>query len=95
MRIAPLVAMAAAAAVFNAAPAFAGEVTGNGKDTQGPAHSNSICAFSGLNDVPEGAPGHPPGHTQTYGHTMQLFDIVARFFNPSDRCNPNAPAPPE
>jgi hypothetical protein len=88
-----LAACAAAAAVMGAAPVFAGEVTGTGKDTQGPAHSNSICAFSGLNDIPEGAPGNPPGKTQNYGHTMLLFDIVARFFNPGDACNPHAPPP--
>ena len=35
-----------------AAPAFAGEITGNGKPTQGPAHANSICVFSGQNDDP-------------------------------------------
>jgi hypothetical protein len=98
MRTAPLIAMAAcaaAAAVMSAAPALGGEVTGTGKPTQGPAHSNSICAFSGLNDHPEGQPGNPGGKTQNYGHTMQLLDIVARFFNPSDACNPNAPPLPE
>jgi hypothetical protein len=33
-----------------ASTASAGEITGNGKPTQGPAHANSICAFSGLED---------------------------------------------
>jgi hypothetical protein len=55
------------------------------------AAANSICAFSGLNDNPAGAPGNPPGRVQNYGHTMQLMDIIARFFNPGDACNPNAP----
>lgn len=97
MRTAPFVTMAAcaAAAALSAAPAFAGEVTGTGKDTAGPAHANSICAFSGLNDIPEGAPGNPAGKTQNYGHTMQLFDIVARYFNPGDACNPHAEPEPE
>jgi hypothetical protein len=31
--------------------AQAGEITGNGKPTQGPAHANSICTFSGLEDA--------------------------------------------
>jgi hypothetical protein len=96
MRTAPFAAMAAcaaAAAVMSASPAFGGEVTGNGKSTAGPAHANSICVFSGLNDFPEGQPGNPPGKTQNYGHTMQLMNIVARFFNPGDACNPHAPPP--
>ena len=32
--------------------ASAGEITGNGKPTAGPAHANSICVFSGKNDDP-------------------------------------------
>lgn len=42
--------------VVSSASAFAGEVTGNGTPTQGPAHSNSICVFSGLDtqDMPDG-----------------------------------------
>jgi hypothetical protein len=42
------------------APAVAGEVTGNGKDTAAPDNASSICAFSGQND---GNP--PPGRTQS------------------------------
>jgi hypothetical protein len=34
----------------NAGAAFAGEVTGNGKPTGGPAHANSMCVFSGFNE---------------------------------------------
>ena len=30
--------------------AFAGEVTGRGNRTAAPAHANSICAYSGLED---------------------------------------------
>jgi hypothetical protein len=84
-----LVGCAAAALMLSCAPALAGEVTGNGKPTAAPDHANSICAFSGLNDVPEGAPGNPAGHTQNYGHTMQLFNLIPRLFNPGDACNPN------
>lgn len=88
--ITALAACAAAAAVMNS-PAMAGENTGNGKPTQGPAHANSICTFSGLNDDPDVAPF---GRTQNYGHTMQFYDIVAKLFNPGDACNPNAEPPP-
>src|SRR5262249_44223625 len=45
----------AAIAGSSACAAFAGEITGNGKPTGGPAHANSICVFSGHNDDP-GAP---------------------------------------
>ena len=47
------------AALALAAPASAGEVTGNGGDTQGPAHANSICAFSGLEDGDDNDDGIP------------------------------------
>jgi hypothetical protein len=36
----------------SAGAAYAGEITGNGKPTQGPTHANSICVFSGQNDDP-------------------------------------------
>jgi hypothetical protein len=62
-----------------AGSAFGGEVTGNGKPTQGPAHANSICTFSGQNDdpnapiVPPGptAPNGPGGRTQSYGQDVR------------------------
>ncbi len=63
-----------------AAPAaLAGETTGNGGTTpigeyRTPA---SICAFSGLNDVPDGSdePGDPfaPGRVQSFGDIVQQF----------------------
>ena len=79
-----------------ASPAIAGEITGNGKQTPikaqqsaeapaGPAQS--ICAFSGLNDVPDGSddPEDPfaPGRVQSFGDGVQQ---VVRTFpgNPSD-----------
>jgi hypothetical protein len=43
------VAMAAVMALA-AGPAFAGEITGKGKPTAGPAHAASECVFSGFND---------------------------------------------
>jgi hypothetical protein len=57
--------------------AFAGEITGSGKPTAGPAHANSICVFSGLNDDP-GAPldgsgeNGPGGTSQSYGQDNRL-----------------------
>lgn len=56
-----------------AGTAFAGEVTGNGKPTGAPDHANSICVFSGQNDVPEGDPEEgPPGRTQSYGQDVRM-----------------------
>lgn len=43
-------ALAVVMVVTMAGAAFAGEITGNGKATGAPAHANSACAFSGLND---------------------------------------------
>jgi len=50
-----LLVMAAAAVALATGAAFAGEVKGPGgapntNYTAAPAHANSICAFSGLND---------------------------------------------
>ena len=53
-----------------AGTAFAGEETGNGKDTQGPAHANSICVFSGQNDTPDD-PAPEGGRVQSYGQLVK------------------------
>ena len=50
-----------------ASTASAGEITGNGKPTQGPAHANSICVFSGLEDGEEGTPSGPGAPPQNWG----------------------------
>jgi len=73
------------------ATAFAGEVTGSGKPTQGPAHANSICVFSGLNDDPgaplDGSgPNGPGGKSQSYGQENRLGLISPHEFNPGDAC---------
>jgi hypothetical protein len=71
-----LVFGAFAAAMLAAAPATAGEITGNGKEIT--RHAKSDCAFSGYNDSPDGlwlpiGPGgalvqvDPGGRTQSYG----------------------------
>jgi hypothetical protein len=68
---------ACAFASFGVSAAFVGEVTGNGKPTAGPAHANSICVFSGLNDDPgaplDGSgPNGPGGTSQSYGQEDRL-----------------------
>ena len=62
-------------------PASAGEVTGSGNPTQGPAHANSICGFSGLEDgdddddgLPDPGAEYGPGATpQNWGHVRQFL----------------------
>jgi hypothetical protein len=76
-----------------AGTAFAGEITGNGKPTQGPAHSNSICAFSGLEDGDgAGFPGPGGAPPQNWGHSKELFGATpaerkGSGFQPGDSCN--------
>ena len=75
--------------------AQAGEVTGKGGDTQGPAHANSICVFSGLEDGEEGTPSGPGAPPQNWGHVQQAeraagatpHDLKASGFQPGDSCN--------
>jgi hypothetical protein len=63
------------------ARAAAGELTGNGKETAGPANANSICVFSGQNDdldAPlvvgdfELAPNGPGGIAQSHGQDVKI-----------------------
>jgi hypothetical protein len=63
--------------------AFAGEVTGNGGTTQGPAHANSICVYSGLNDDT----AEEPGRTQSYGQLVRQ-GLKPFLPSPGDACNP-------
>src|SRR5262245_5833707 len=79
-----------------ASPASAGEITGNGKPTQGPAHANSICSFSGLEDGDgAGFPGPGGAPPQNWGHVQQaerdagatVQDLKASGFQPGDSCN--------
>jgi hypothetical protein len=87
-------------------PAFAGEITGNGTPTQGPAHANSICVFSGQNDDPTApitsdptqAPNGPGGRTQSYGQDVRHGLLDHTIVTPGQACrggsNPdNPPAP--
>jgi hypothetical protein len=88
------------------APAFAGEITGNGKPTQGPAHANSICVFSGQNDdptapiisaepIPGVAPNGPGGRTQSYGQDVRYGLLNPSIVTPGQTCrggsNPDRP----
>jgi hypothetical protein len=81
-RVFAVAACTAAVAGVGAGSAFAGEVTGNGKPTQGPAHANSICVFSGQNDDPDApiappgptAPNGPGGRSQSYGQNVR-YDL--------------------
>jgi hypothetical protein len=76
-----------------ASTASAGEITGNGKPTQGPAHANSICTFSGLEDGDgAGFPGPGGAPPQNWGHSKEFFGATpaerkASGFQPGDSCN--------
>lgn len=84
-------------AALLAAPAVAGEITGNGTDIQ--INSRSECAYSGRNDTPEGIPGlDPGGQVQSYGQYIALdwFDANDAYPQaegfppiPGYSCNPN------
>jgi hypothetical protein len=101
MRLNRLVIVPAAAGALvlvGMSAASAGEVTGNGKPTQAPAHTKSICAFSGLEDgtdLPPGSPAGPGATPQNWGHVnqelraagMSSADIKASGFQPGDSCN--------
>jgi len=79
---------AAAVASVGAGSAFAGEVTGNGTPTQGPAHTNSICAFSGQNDNPTSTnPENPGGVAQSYGYSFVRNGLKDAVPSPGVACN--------
>ena len=95
-------AAAGAAVILSTGPAMAGENTGTGSPTQGPAHAHSICAFSGLEDGDDNDDGVPelpygPGVTpQNWGHVQQFLkgelgltnaQIKASGEQPGDSCN--------
>lgn len=69
------------AALAMSGPAVAGEVTGNGKTIA--MNGRSACAFSGLNDTPDGHPAtlDPGGRVQTYGF-FQSQTWLGEFINP-------------
>lgn len=80
---------------LSAGSVLAGEVTGTGEATAGPANANSICVFSGLNDDPNAplsldfdvAPNGPGGWTQNWGQLVSMFGIPGNApFNPGASC---------
>jgi hypothetical protein len=100
IRTKTLLVVAISAAVFvgaSASAASAGEVTGNGKPTAGPAHANSICVFSGQNDDPTAplsldpkiAPNGPGGHSQSFGQDVKL-GLDPHVVNPGIACGPGS-----
>jgi len=86
-------AVLAASVIGFGGTAFAGEITGGGKPTQGPAHANSICVFSGLEDGDgAGFPGPGGAPPQNWGHSKEAFGATpaerkASGFQPGDSCN--------
>jgi hypothetical protein len=89
-------AVCAAVAGLSAAPALAGETTGNGKrtpigeasDAGGPPHASSICSFSGQNDG-DPPPGRTAEHVQNWGQTPKEVrdEITPLGEHPGDACN--------
>ncbi len=90
LRIKSLVAAAlgaVAVAAFGAGSAFAGEITGSGKQTGAPEHARSICAFSGQNDeFVEGDETAP--RTQSYGQIVRMVGGGVLGGIPGFACNP-------
>ena len=81
MRLKSFLAVAVAGtaiAVVPAGVAFGGEIKGPGsptgipvdESTAAPVHTNSICAFSGLNHFHAGEEGELPIRTQSYGQLV-------------------------
>ena len=64
---------------FLAAPALA-----QGQVERGPEHANSICSFSGLNDVPDDP--EEGGRVQSYGQA-----VSQEFLDPTDESSVERP----
>jgi hypothetical protein len=102
MRKRPFAAFAASCAAVmllaSSPAAYAGEVNGNGDPIPATDHAASLCAFSGQNDFPEGAPGNFPGRVQSFGSFLKFLAGILGFrLNPLDApnypgegCNPNS-----
>jgi len=78
--------------VMGASAAFAGEVTGSGKNSD-QNQGVSWCSFSGLNDDPgaplTGGPNGPGGKAQSYGQDVKLGLADPHELTPGIACNPN------
>jgi hypothetical protein len=68
-------AVCASLVLGTAGSAFAGEITGNGKQTAGPTHAKSLCVFSGLEDNDFEAPVQP-GVVQNWGQVKKEFGLT-------------------
>lgn len=79
------VALTAALAGGAAAPAFAGEVDGNGRPIT--INARSECAYSGLEDGDGNPPG--PGYTQNWGQIPKADRDFLRSIGvaPETLCN--------
>ena len=91
--------LAIAVACTGISPAVAGEITGNGtslKNPDGTLNGNSLCAYSGRNDTPNGfslpiGPGgtlvqiDPGGDVQSFGYFMSQFDFTGEPSDPDTR----------
>ena len=94
-------ACVAAVSAFGANAAFAGEVTGSGKN-EDQNQGKSWCSFSGLNDDPDASteepigPNGPGGKSQSFGQENKLGLADPHVANPGTFCNPNkTPLPPQ
>ena len=79
-RLFAVAACVAAVTGVGASAAFAGEVIGPpggaGRDTAAPAHANSICAFSGLNDY---RGGQTVSQVQTAADSFKYYSLPHGF----------------
>jgi hypothetical protein len=79
---------------LSAAPAFAGEITGNGKwiagSEEAPLQGKSDCAYSGQNDTFSGDPSVPDAdgftRTQSWGQVIRSAGPLGGV--PGEACNP-------
>ena len=84
-----------AVAGLSAAPAFAGEITGNGKwiagSEEAPLHGKSECAYSGQNDEYVLGDTSAP-RAQSWGHVVTEFvPVVGGGAGvPGAACNPTS-----
>ena len=87
---------AAALLALGASSAFAGEVTGSGKNAD-QNQGKSWCSFSGLNDQPDAGtdpdedpgPNGPGGKSQSFGQDVRLGFASPGDGTPGLLCNPN------
>jgi hypothetical protein len=81
-------------------PANAGEVTGSGRNL--PVNGHSLCAYSGLNDTPDGLSMpdgqggfieiDPGGRVQSYGYFKAQRDFLRSPNDPDARASFEVPA---